>query len=142
MKRTLSDGALLDGRGALVDRIVMRLSERPTPAFVLTGEPGVGKTRLAAEATRAASLVGFATAEVAATGSAVSIPFGPFAPLLPVELATSDRLELLRQASAAIAARAGSNGRLLLAVDDATSSTRALPPSLTSSRAAMRAGCC
>lgn len=119
MKRTLSDGALLDGRGALVDRIVMRLSERPTPAFVLTGEPGVGKTRLAAEATRAASLVGFATAEVAATGSAVSIPFGPFAPLLPVELATSDRLELLRQASAAIAARAGSDGRLLLAVDDA-----------------------
>jgi DNA-binding CsgD family transcriptional regulator len=119
MEAALVDEAPLVGRGAELDRIVVSLRERPSAAFVLAGAPGVGKTRLATEAARAASRSGFATTSVAASGSASSIPFGPFAPLLPEGATAPNLLELLRQASAAVLERAGSDGQLLLVVDDA-----------------------
>ena len=79
----------------------------------------MGKSRLAAEAARAAAHQGHATAHVMATRSAASIPFGPFAALLPAsEDLHPDRLGLLRQASEAIAERAGPGRHLVLVVDD------------------------
>jgi hypothetical protein len=84
---------------------------------VLAGSAGVGKSRLAAEAARAAAHQGHATAHVMATRSAASIPFGPFAALLPAsEDLHPDRLGLLRQASEAIAERAGPGRHLVLIV--------------------------
>ena len=50
---------------------------------VLVGETGVGKTRLAVEALRAAEVDGAVTARVAATRAAAAIPLGALAPLLP-----------------------------------------------------------
>ena len=113
----------LVGRGRELDRIVRAITSDTTTsprAFVLAGPAGVGKSRLAAEAARAASRLGHATAHVIATRSAASIPFGPFAAFLPAGGDVHpERLGLLRQASAAIADRAGQGGRLVLVVDDA-----------------------
>src|SRR5262245_23173602 len=119
MEGAFGDGAQLVGRVAELDRIALRLREQPPAAFVLAGAPGVGKTRLATEAARAAARNGFAIVTVAASGSASSIPLGPFAPLLTGGAQAPNLFELLRQASAAVVERAGSDGQLLLVVDDA-----------------------
>jgi DNA-binding NarL/FixJ family response regulator len=93
----------------------------PAPvAFVLAGAAGVGKTRLASEASRTAAGLGFTTAQAVGSRAAASIPFGPFAPLLSVnDPAPADLLGLLQKASDAIAQRAGPDRRLLLLVDNA-----------------------
>jgi DNA-binding CsgD family transcriptional regulator len=109
----------LVGRGLELDRIVSVVTGPGPCAFVLAGTAGVGKSRLAAEAARAAARLGHATAHVIATRSAASIPFGPFAAFLPAsEDLHPELLGLLRQAGEAIAERAGTR-RLLLVVDDA-----------------------
>jgi DNA-binding CsgD family transcriptional regulator len=120
MRRSLTDEIPLVRREAEIDRIIAKL-KGPTPAaFVLAGAAGVGKTRLASEAAKSAARLGFSTAQAVASRAAASIPFGPFAPFLP-EAAPSagGLLGLLRQASDAIAGRAGPDGKLLLLVDDA-----------------------
>ena len=109
----------LMSREAELSGILTRLTEPEPVAFVLAGEVGVGKTRLASEAARSAATLGFATARAVASRSAAAIPFGPFAPLLPDGGSSNDLLGLLRQASDAILERAGPQRRLLLVVDDA-----------------------
>ena len=110
----------LVGRGTELSRIVSGVTDPGPRAFVLAGPAGVGKSRLAAEAASAAARLGFATGHVIATRSAASIPFGPFAAFLPAgEDSHSELLGLLRQASEAIAERAGPGRRLVLVVDDA-----------------------
>jgi ATP-dependent Clp protease ATP-binding subunit ClpA len=47
--------APLVGRADELDRIAGRLREQPSAGFVLVGAPGVGKTRLATEAAKAAA---------------------------------------------------------------------------------------
>jgi DNA-binding CsgD family transcriptional regulator len=120
MGRALIDEIPLVRREAEIDRIVAKL-RGPTPAaFVLAGAAGVGKTRLASEAAKSAARLGFSTAQAVASRAAASIPFGPFAPFLPEAApASGGLLGLLRQASDAIAGRAGPDGKLLLLVDDA-----------------------
>ena len=110
----------LVGRGLELDRIVSGVTGPGPRAFVLAGAAGVGKSRLAAEAARAAAQLGHTTtAHVIATRSAASIPFGPFAAFLPAsEDLHPELLGLLRQAGEAIAERAGTR-RLVLVVDDA-----------------------
>jgi DNA-binding CsgD family transcriptional regulator/tetratricopeptide (TPR) repeat protein len=111
----------LVSREAELARILAQLKGPEPVAFVLAGEAGVGKTRLAAEAARAAaSDLGFATARAVASRSAAAIPFGPFARFLPgTGPKPGDLLGLLRQASDAILERAGPERKLLLVVDDA-----------------------
>jgi DNA-binding CsgD family transcriptional regulator len=119
MSRTVRDEIPLAGRISELERIKARLGPGDAPAFVLAGAPGVGKTRLAAEVGRAAAEHGFVVADVVASRSAASIPFGPFAPFLPASVPASDLLGLLRQAADAMLVAAGPEGRLLLVVDDA-----------------------
>jgi DNA-binding CsgD family transcriptional regulator len=107
-------------RAAEMERILAQLNGPGPAAFVLAGAAGVGKTRLASEAARSAARLGFATALAVASRSSAAIPFGPFAPLLPAGRdRPGDLLGLLRQASEAIAGRAGPDRKLLLVVDDA-----------------------
>ena len=110
----------LVGRGLELDRIISGVAGTGPCAFVLAGAAGVGKSRLAAEAAKAAAQLGHATAHVIATRAAASIPFGPFAAFLPASDGLHpELLGLLRQASEAIAERAGPGRRLVLVVDDA-----------------------
>jgi DNA-binding CsgD family transcriptional regulator len=96
------------------------LREPVLAGFVLAGVAGVGKTRLASESERAAGEIGFSTIRVSTTRAAASIPFGPFAHLLPdPETVSGGLLGLLASASQAITQRADADKPLLLVVDDA-----------------------
>ena len=107
-------------RDVEMGEILAKLKGPKPAAFVLAGAAGVGKTRLASEAARSAAGLGFATAQAVASRAAAAIPFGPFAPLLPVtNRSPGDLLGLLQQASDAITGRAGPDRKLLLVVDDA-----------------------
>ena len=120
VRKTLTAEIPLMSREDELKRILERLKGPDPAAFVLAGAVGVGKTRLASEAARSAVQLGFATARAAATRAAASIPFGPFAPLLPdISPSPPGRLGLFRQANDAILERAGPDRKLLLVVDDA-----------------------
>jgi DNA-binding CsgD family transcriptional regulator/tetratricopeptide (TPR) repeat protein len=107
-------------REAEMTRILTGLSGPGPAAFVLAGAAGVGKTRLAAAAAESAAGMGFSLAKAVATRGVTPVPFGPFAPFLPLAgQSTPDLLGLLQLASDAILARASTAGKLLLTVDDA-----------------------
>jgi DNA-binding CsgD family transcriptional regulator len=106
----------LVGRAAELER-VGRLLRDGAGGIVLAGPAGVGKTRLAGECLALAEQRGFVPLRVTATQAASTLPFGPFAPLMP-ELTGTDRLELLRQVASAIRAR-GDGKAIALLVDDA-----------------------
>ena len=98
---------------------VAALMDDDAGGVLLSGPAGVGKTRLATECLALAEQRGWATAQVRANRGAATIPFGAFAPLLPVTVASPDgRTEALRRATAAVVTAAG-DGRLMLLVDDA-----------------------
>jgi DNA-binding CsgD family transcriptional regulator len=82
---------------------------------VVAGSAGVGKTRLVREVAEAAGDCHFEF--VTATQSARALPFGAFAHLLPEELGSSDRVDLLPVIARHLVIRA--HGKpLVLAVDD------------------------
>lgn len=86
---------------------------------VVAGAAGVGKTRLARELV--ASLADdFAVEWIGVTPASAAIPLGPMAHLLPpaVSPGQTERLERLRQATAALTRRSGDR-RLVVVVDDA-----------------------
>jgi AAA ATPase domain len=117
---TLIGEAPLVGRHDELNRIVSRLAADEGGGFVIAGPAGVGKTRLAVEAARAATEKGYATAHVVGTRAASSIPFGAFAPLLPeLDVDAGGLLHFLRQATDAIVDMNRSDQGLLLVVDDA-----------------------
>ena len=107
-------------REAEMDRILAGLRGSTSVSFVLAGPAGVGKTRIANEASRFATSLRFDVVQVVGSRAIASIPFGPFAPFLPVSGPTpQDRLGLLRLVNDAITARATPDHRVLLTVDDA-----------------------
>lgn len=108
----------LVGRAEEVAAFRAALNDPDTTALVLTGAAGVGKTRLAAECVTVAESRGYATAWVAATDAAATIPLGAFAHLLPAPRLGADRFELLHTAVAHFVDQARQR-RLVLAVDDA-----------------------
>jgi len=87
-------------------------------AVVLTGQAGVGKSRLAREALAQFARQGTQTRWVQATRSAASVPLGAFAGVLPDSARAEDPLELLRRSAQALGGLGGA-GRPVLGVDDA-----------------------
>jgi DNA-binding CsgD family transcriptional regulator len=109
----------LVGRREELELVVRLVRSGESAGVVAAGPAGVGKTRFASEALRAAERDGCATAWSTATTAAATIPFGALAHLLPVPMpGPAGRLDLLRRASGAVRERAGGR-RLVLAVDDA-----------------------
>ncbi|HTU84786.1 MAG TPA: LuxR C-terminal-related transcriptional regulator [Solirubrobacteraceae bacterium] len=86
-------------------------------AFVLQGDAGVGKSRLAREALERADRDGAHAAWAQATRSAASVPLGAFAAVIPVEVRSEDRFELLRRSTQALRESAGA-GQMVIGVDD------------------------
>ena len=83
----------------------------------LLGTAGVGKSRVLRELTDRAESSGMATFRGVATESTQSVPFAPFASLLPVS-STVSRAELFRRVLTSMSDLAGGRA-LLLAIDDA-----------------------
>jgi DNA-binding CsgD family transcriptional regulator len=102
----------LVGREDELGAIGTRLDEGS--GVVVAGPPGVGKTRLAAEAADLARARGCAVEWVRATRSAASIPLGAFAGLGPA----GGGVEVLAALRRALVERAGGR-RLVLCADDA-----------------------
>ena len=89
-----------------------------TGGVVVHAPAGVGKSRLAREALAEAERGGMHTLWVQATRSAATVPLGAFAAVIPVEVRSDDRFELLRGSVQALCDLA--RGRpLMLVVDDA-----------------------
>ena len=108
----------LVGRREELEFIEDALGRPDQGGVVLAGEAGVGKTRLAREATSLADSKGISTAWAAATQSGRTVPFGALAPLLPPALPLSFTQEdVIRSAARAISERF--DGRPLIAIDDA-----------------------
>jgi ATP/maltotriose-dependent transcriptional regulator MalT len=104
------------GREAELRLVGDALATGESGGVVIAGPAGVGKTRLTTEAAELAAARGCAVEWVRASGSARSIPFGAFAPMLPATPLPAG-VELLARARHALAERAGDR-RLVLCVDD------------------------
>lgn len=104
----------LVGRERVLEQIQASLA---SSAVVLSGGMGVGKSRLAAEVANRHQDFGWYVATVMGSASAQSIPFGPFAHLVPT-LPTADLFMMLAKASTAVT-RMGGDRPLLLVVEDA-----------------------
>ena len=85
---------------------------------VLSGAPGVGKTRLAREVLAAAELDGAASEWIQATQAVASIPLGAFASLVPAGVSADEQLHVFQLCAQALAERSQSQP-LVLGVDDA-----------------------
>lgn len=70
------------GRERELRRIVAALAQPSGAGLMIAGPPGVGRSRLAAEAAVIATRAGFACRRVLGTRAAKGIPFGALAPLL------------------------------------------------------------
>lgn len=109
----------LVGRDAELATVRRTLASTGGPRGVAVfGEPGVGKTRLIAEAVEGCRRDGMAVEWVRATEAARQIQLGSFAHLLAPDAAAHNHDDLLHLALARLDARAGT-GPFLLAVDDA-----------------------
>ncbi len=131
-ERAPSSWALV-GRADELD-LIERCRARGDGAVVLTGQAGVGKSRLAREALARFRRLGARTRWVQATHSAASVPLGAFAGVLPDSVRSQNPLELLRLAAKAL----GGSGLLVLGIDDAhllDPSSAALVLELTASAA-------
>lgn len=107
----------LVGRAEELDFISAALAEDAgSRGVVVSGEPGVGKTRVAREALEAARVGGAVTLWVVATESARGLPLGAFAGL--VGFSDSDPARVLPQAAKALVAGSGGS-ELIVGVDDA-----------------------
>jgi len=85
--------------------------------LVITGAPGVGKSRLALEVLQEAANSGMATEWIMASRSGGSVTFGAFAHLIPPGGARATQLELMLRLRDTLARRGGSQ-QLVVGVDD------------------------
>jgi DNA-binding CsgD family transcriptional regulator len=107
----------LVGRAEELERVVVARGQGRA-GVVIGGPPGVGKSRLAREALAAAERDGCVTGWVQATRSAMSLPLGAFAAVMPPDVRADDLFELMQRSVQALRERA-SGRALVLGVDDA-----------------------
>ncbi|MEU4836130.1 LuxR C-terminal-related transcriptional regulator [Streptosporangium sp. NPDC023615] len=108
----------LVGRDAELKAFEAVLDETGYSGFLIFGEPGVGKTRLAEECLAVASLRGHAVGRAAATGAAAGIPLGAIAHLLPDGVDLSDPVVGFATAVRLMSRAYTATARLVLLVDD------------------------
>ena len=87
-------------------------------SVVVSGDVGVGKSRLVGHVLERLGAAGSRTVLVRATRSTATVPFGPFAPWVPEDLGpgSRDRLQVLQAVSRTLLA---APGPVVVAVDDA-----------------------
>ncbi|WP_051366540.1 helix-turn-helix transcriptional regulator [Hamadaea tsunoensis] len=105
------------GRHGELEQFGDALRDRRLDALLLTGEAGVGKSRLAQECLAFAEAAGHATVRVTATASAGAVPLSALAPLLPDDADFADPYALFEAVRRRLPV--GEEGRrVVLAVDD------------------------
>ncbi|MBO0732453.1 MAG: AAA family ATPase, partial [Acidimicrobiaceae bacterium] len=113
----------LVGRGEEMQMVTSALGDGGVGAVVLSGEAGVGKTRLAREALRVAAEAGMVVCWSEATEQTRSIPLGAVAHILPEPpfgVRSLDGFERLSWAVRSVAALGQDKHRgLVVAIDDA-----------------------
>lgn len=113
----VAEEPLLVGRDAEIEVLAAVLADPEAPGVLLSGPPGVGRTRLLREAVRIGERLGLRTLRIAGSAAAEGIPLGALARVLPPVPGRPDRFALLQHALAAL--RGDDGERPLLAVDDA-----------------------
>ncbi|MEU4232124.1 BTAD domain-containing putative transcriptional regulator [Nonomuraea sp. NPDC026600] len=115
----LTEGWPFVGRDEELDTIRSCLRRGAAKGVVISGEAGIGKTRLAREILEQALAQGCRTEWVAATASLAAIPFGAVANLLPADrIPAGHGLPVLAAAAARIR-EYGRDQRVVIGVDDA-----------------------
>lgn len=114
----MGGGWTLVGRAEELDLLRTALASTDVRGVVLSGAPGVGKTRLAAELVAHAGEQGWATEWTCGTRSMAGVPFGAFAHLVPTLEAARGPLAVMVRASGELRRRRGERA-LVLGVDDA-----------------------
>jgi DNA-binding NarL/FixJ family response regulator len=112
------DAWALTGHDAERHVIVKRLGEGAPHCIVITGDRGVGRTRLAREALAVAREAGWRALWATGTRAAAAVPLGAMAHLVPPADTAQDPFTLLQRAMAAIV-DADSGRPLVLVIDDA-----------------------
>jgi DNA-binding winged helix-turn-helix (wHTH) protein/tetratricopeptide (TPR) repeat protein len=132
----------LIGRGRELEVLAGWFRGHEASGVLLTGDAGVGKTRLAEKVLELAEAAGMPSARASSHPEGRSIPFAALSHLLPVDVASPtgpadlDRGAVFHRAAAALREQAGDE-RLLLMIDDADQLdelSRALIASLVQSR--------
>ncbi len=107
------------GRGAELQRLMRDLHNEDDPSVVISGAPGLGKTRLARELVDRAAKHKMDTLWAVATEAASTMPFGALARFLPIpDSRTLDPLQFLQRSLRELEARAAAGG-LVVGVDNA-----------------------
>jgi DNA-binding CsgD family transcriptional regulator len=107
------------GRDEELDTIRACLQRDKATGVVISGEAGIGKTRLAREILALAQSQGRRTEWLAATGALASIPFGAVAGLLPADQITEGQGLSVLAAAAERLREYGAAQRVVIGVDDA-----------------------
>ncbi len=106
------------GREAELDQIAAARADPSCTGVLISGAPGIGRSRLAREVVNAAEAAGELTYWAQGTTSSATIPLGAFAALIPDDVRSDEPLELIRRSTERVRARAA--GRpVCLGVDDA-----------------------
>ncbi len=123
--RTTDAAWPLIGRSSELAMLVAHFEDQTRGGVLLTGDAGMGKTRLADEALRAATAAGVVTARAAGHPGARAVGLAALAHLLPGELlGTSsgdgelERASLFHRARNALTASLQPGQRMLLVIDD------------------------
>ncbi|WP_405097927.1 LuxR C-terminal-related transcriptional regulator [Micromonospora sp. NBC_01412] len=105
------------GRRSELERFADALGDGKLEAVLVTGDSGVGKSRLAQECLATAQELGHIVAHVHATASASAVPLSVLAPLLPVPADLTEPYVLFAQVRTQLREQAQGR-RFVLAVDD------------------------